>query len=110
MMVVIPSWRWWQRRKASVALRVILARLIPPSPLARLVLLALLARVVTPLLARASVVPSFSTSSSSSVVAPVIALGALTVASFLYGSKLLAVAGVVGVQVMEGAERSAILG
>ena len=84
----------------------VLARLIPPGALARLVLPAVFTRPVAPLLAWATVVPT----SSSSVVAPVVALGASTVASFPYGSELLAVAGVVGVQVVEGAEWSAILG
>ena len=82
----------------------------PPSALARLILPAVLTRPVVPLLARATVVPASATTSSSSAVAPVAALGASTKASFSNGSELLTVAGVVGIQVMEGAERSAALG
>ena len=52
-----------------------------------------------PLLARASVVPSSSTSPSLSV-APVAALGASTDVSFSNGSELLAFVGVVGVEVV----------
>ena len=89
--------------KTSVSLRVILARLIPLGALAKVVLPAVLTRPVTPLLARAIVVPASATTSSSSAVAPVIALGASTEASFSNGSELLAVAGVVAMQVMEGA-------
>ena len=76
----------------------ILTRLVPPGPLARMVLPAVLTRPVAPFLTRATVVPA----SSSTAVAPVAALGASTVASFSYDSELLAVAGVVGVQVVEG--------
>ena len=100
MVVVIPSWWWRQRGKTGVALRTILTRLVPPGALARMILPAVLTRPVAPLLARATVVPA----SASTPVAPVTALGALTEASFSYGSELLIVAGVVGVQVMEGAE------
>ena len=85
-------------------------RLISPGALARLILPAVLMRPVAPLLARAMVIPTFATTSSSSAVAPVVALGASTEASFLNGSELLTVAGVVAMQVMEGAERSAALG
>ena len=63
-----------------------------------------------PLLAKASVIPSSSATSSSSVVAPVVALGASTKASFSNGPELLAIVGVVGVEVVVGAERSAALG
>ena len=100
MLVFIPPWWRWQRREACFALRAILTRLIPPSPLAGLVLLAILARSVTPLLARTSIVPSSSTSSSSSAIAPVVALGASTDASFSNGPELLAFVGVVGVEVV----------
>ena len=103
MVVVVPSWRWWQRRKASVALGAVLVRLIPPCALTRLVLPAIIARPVAPLLARAMVVPASASTSSSAAVAPVVALGALTIASFSYGSELLTVTGVVAMQVMEGA-------
>ena len=110
MVVAIPSWWRRQRRKASVALRTILTRLVPPGALARLILPAVLARPVVPLLARATVVPASATMSSSSAVASVAALGASTEASFPNGFELLTVAGVVGMQVVEGAERSATLG
>ena len=110
MVVVVPSWRWRQRRETGIALGAILARLISPSPLARLVLPAILARSVTPLLARASAVPSSSTSCSASAVAPIVALGAPTDTAFSHGPKLLAFVGVVGMQVVEGAEWSAALG
>ena len=110
MVVVVPSWRWRSWREASIALRTILTRLVPLGALARLVLPAVLTRPVTPLLARATVVPASATTSSSSPVAPVVALGSSTEASFSNGSELLTVAGVVGIQVVEGAERSAALG
>ena len=110
MVVVIPSWRQRQWRKARVTLGAILARLIPPSALARLVLPTILTRSVTPLLARATVVPSSSTTSSFSAVAPVIALGASTEAFVTNGPELLTIVGVVAVNVVEGAERPAALG
>ena len=110
MVVVIPSWWWWQRRKTGVALRTILMRLVPPGALARLILPAVLTRPVAPLLARAMVIPASATTSSSLTIAPVVALGASTEAPFSNGSELLTVAGVVVVQVVEGAERSAALG
>ena len=109
VVVVVPS-RWRQRGKTGVALGAILTRRVPPGTLARLVLPAVLTRLVAPLLARATVVPAPATTSSSSVVAPVTALGASTEASFPNGSKLLTVAGVVGAQVVEGVERTAVLG
>ena len=105
MVVVVRSW-WRQRGKTGVALRAILMRRVPLGALARLVLPAVLTRPVAPLLARATVVPA----SASVAVAPVVALGASTVASFPYGSEILAVAGVMGVQVVEGAEWTAALG
>ena len=46
MMVFIPPRLWWQRREARVALWAILARLIPPTPLARWVHLTSLTRMV----------------------------------------------------------------
>src|SRR4051812_35293000 len=95
MVVGIPSWRWRQRRKTGVALRMILTRLIPPGALARLILPAVLTRPVAPLLARVTVIPASASTSSSLAVAPVVALGASTEASFSNGSELLTVAGVV---------------
>ena len=109
VVVVVPSW-WRQRGKTGVTLCAILTRRVPPGALARLVLPALLMRPVAPLLARATVVPASASTSSSAAVAPVVALGASTEASFSNGSELLTVAGLVGVQVMEGAERLAALG
>ena len=108
VVVIVPSW-WRQRGKTGVALGAILTRQVPPSALARLVLPAVLTRPVAPLLARTTVVPASASTSSSVAVAPVVALGASTVASFPYGSEILTVAGVVGVQVVEGAERMPFL-
>ena len=51
MTVFISPWLRRQQRKACVPLRAILTRLIPPASLARLVLLAILVRSVTPPLA-----------------------------------------------------------
>ena len=110
MVVVVPSWRWRQRGKTGVALRTILTRLVPPSALARMILPAVLTRPVAPFLARATVVPASATTYSSSTVDPVDALGETTEVSFSNGSELLTVTCVVGMQVMEGAERSAALG
>ena len=101
--VLVSPWLQRQRREACVALRAILARLIPPVSLARRVLLAILTRSIAPPLVRAAVFPTSCVPSSSSAVAPVVALGASTEASFLYGSELLTVASVVGVQIVEGA-------
>ena len=109
VVVVVPSW-WRQRGKTGVALGAILTRRVAPGTLARLVLPAVLTRPVAPLLAQATVVPASASASSSAAVAPIVALGASTVASFPYGSELLTVAGVVGVLVVEGAEWSAVLG
>ena len=110
MAFVVPSLWWRQRRKPSIALRTVLVRLIPPGTLARLILPAVLTRPVAPLLAGAAIVPASSTSSSSSAVAPVVALGASTEASISNGPELLTVIGVVAVHVVEGAEWSAALG
>ena len=88
----------------------ILTRVVPPGPLPRMVLPAVLTRPVAPFLARATVVPMSASTSSSTVVAPVAVLGASTETSLANGSELLTVTGVVSVQVVEGAERSAILG
>ena len=79
-------------------------RLVSPGALARLALPALLMRLIIPLLAGAAIIPASSASSSSSAVAPIIALGASTEASISNGPELLAVAGVVGVEVVVGAE------
>ena len=78
--------------------------------LARMILPVVLTRPVAPLLERATVVPASASTSSSSVVAPVPALGASTEASFANGSEFLTVTGVVGVEVVEGTEWSAALG
>ena len=85
-------------------------RLVPPGALARQVLLAILARLVTPLLAGDAVVPASSTSASSMVIASVVALGASTEAPVVDGPELLTVIGVVVVHVVEGAERAVGLG
>ena len=82
----------------------------PSNALTRLILQAVLMRPVVPLLARATVIPVSATTSSSLVVAPVTTLGASTEASFANGSEFLTVAGVMGVQVVEGTERSVALG
>ena len=110
MVVVVPSWRWRQRGKTGVALRTILTRLVPPGTFVRMILPAVLTSPVAPLLARAMVVPASASMSSSTAVAPVAAVGASTETSFANGSELLTVTGVVGVQVVEGAERPAVLG
>ena len=85
-------------------------RLVPLGALARLILPAVLTRPVVPLLARATVLPASATTSSSSAVAPVAALEASIKAPFANGPELLTIDGVVGVQVVEGAERTAALG
>src|SRR3954468_24874180 len=66
MAVLVSPWLRRQRREACVALRAILARLIPPVSLAR---------SIAPPLARATVFPASCVPSSSSVVAPVTAVG-----------------------------------
>ena len=110
VVVVIPSWRWPQWRKACVTLRAVLARLIPPGTLARLVLPAILTRSIAPLLVGSAVVPASPTSSSSPAVAAVAALRASTEAPVADGPELLTVIGVVAVYIVEGAERTAALG
>src|SRR3954465_15518157 len=100
MLVFVPPWRWRQRRKACVAVWAILTRLIPPASLTRMVLPAILARSVTPPLARATVLPLSATSSSSSAIAPVIALGASIDSPISHGPELLTFVGVVGVEVV----------
>ena len=71
MVVIISSWWWRQWRETSIALRAVLAQLVPLGALTRLVLPAVLMMPVAPLLAGAAIVPSPSASSSSSAVAPV---------------------------------------
>ena len=100
MTVFISPWLWRQRREACVPLRAILARLIPPASLARMVLPAVLARAVTPSLAKVAVFPSSATSSSSSAIAPVVALWASADSPISHDSELLTFVGVVGVEVM----------
>ena len=63
-----------------------------------------------PLLARDAIVLASSASSSSSVIAPVVALGASTEVSILNGPELLTVIGVVVVYVVEGTERLTAFG
>ena len=89
-------------------MQMILARLIPPVSLARLILLAVLARSVAPPLARATVFPSSSTSSSSSAIALVTALGASADPHVPHGPELLAFVGVVGVEVVVHAVSAAL--
>src|SRR4051812_40868406 len=97
--LVSPSLqRQW--REACVALRVILARLIPPVSLARRVLPAILAMSIVQPLARVAVFPASCVPSSSSTVAPVTAVGTTADPSFSHGSKLLTFVGVVGVEVV----------
>ena len=99
VVVAVPS-RWRQRGKTGVALRTILTRLVPPCALARTILPVVLTRPVAPLLARATVVPAPATTSSSSAIAPVAALGASAGTHIPHGPELLAFIGVVGVEVM----------
>jgi hypothetical protein len=110
VVVVIPSWWWWQRRKASVALRTVLTRLVPLGALARLALPAILTGLVMPVLAGVAVVPASNTSTSSAVIATVIALRAAAKALVPDGPELLAVVGVVAMHVVEDADRTAALG
>lgn len=109
LMVVVPSWRR-QRRETRVALRAILTRLVPPGALTRPVLPTILARLVAPLLAGPMVIPTSSTLSTTSAVAPVIALGTSIEASILNVPKLLTIIGVVCSHVVEGAKRTAAFG
>ena len=99
-MVLVSPWLRWQWREAYVSLWTILARLIPPVSLARLILPAILARSAAPPLARAAVFPASCVPSSSSTVAPVTAVGATADPSFSHGSELLTFVGVVGVEVV----------
>ena len=108
VVVILPSW-WRQQGKTGVALGAIFTRRVPPGALARLVLPAVLTRPVAPLLTRATVVPASSAASSSSAVAPVVALGASTEAPSTDGPEFLAIIGVLAVYGVEGAERMAAL-
>ena len=65
MAVLVSPWQQRQWREACVALRAILARLIPLVSLARRVLPAILARLITPPLAQAAVFPASRVPSSS---------------------------------------------
>ena len=88
----------------------VLTRLVAPGALMRLLLPVVLTRPVAPLLTGAAVVPASSTSSSSSAIAPVVALRASTEASISDGPELLTIVGVVAMYMVEGAERTATLG
>ena len=85
-------------------------RLLPLVALARLVLPAVLTRLVAPLLTAVASVPASSTSATSVTVAPIVALGALTEAPITESPELLAVAGVVALNMVEGAEWPLALG
>ena len=85
-------------------------RRVPPGALVRLVLPAVVTRPVAPLLAWTMVVPAPASASSSVAIAPVVALVASIKASVWYGSELLTVAGVMGLQVVESAARTAVHG
>ena len=69
--VLVSPWLRRQRWEACVALRAILARLIPPASLARWDLPAILTRLVAPPLARAMVFLAPCVPSSSSAISPV---------------------------------------
>ena len=106
--VFVSSWLRRQRWEACVALRAILARLIPPASLARRVLPAILARLVAPPLTWAAVFLASRVPSSSSSVAPVVAVGTSASPSFTHGPELLAFIGVVGVEVVVHAVPTAL--
>ena len=110
MVIFVPCWRWRQRRQSRITLRAVLTRLLPLVSLTRLVLPAVLTRLVAPLLMAVAFVPAPSTSATSTTVAPIVSLGELTEAPVKESPKLLAVAGVVDVDVVEGAEWSLALG
>ena len=107
MVVVVPSW-WRQRGKTGVALGAILMRLVPPGALTRLILPVVLTRPVVPLLAWAMVILASATMSSSSAVAPVVALWASADLPISHGSEFLTFVGVVGVEVVVHAVPSAL--
>ena len=77
-------------------------RMAPPGAIARLALLAVLTRLITPVLTGVAIVTA--------AVASVVALGATAEAPVADGPELLAVVGVVVVHVVEDAERAAALG
>ena len=85
-------------------------RLIPLGAHARLALPAALMRLTTLVLAGVAVVPASSSSASSTAVASVFALGAMTKAPVVDGPELLAVIGAVVVHIAEGAEPATALG
>ena len=109
-MIFIPSWRWTQRRQSCVALRALLTRLLSPGALVRLALLAVLPRLVVPLLTVVTSVPASLASTTSMTVASIIALGASTEVTFVEDPELLTVVGVVAVHVVEDAERMVAFG
>ena len=85
-------------------------RLLPPVVLVRLALPAVLTRLVAPLLMTVTSIPMSSTSATSLTIAPIIALEASTEAPVAESPELLAVAGVVAEDAVEGAERPLALG
>jgi hypothetical protein len=87
-----------------------LTRLITPEPIVRLVAPAVLMRLVTPVLTGVAVVPASPTSASSTAIAAVVALGAVAKAPISNGPELLAVVGVVAVDIVEDAKWVAALG
>ena len=91
-------------------MRAILARLIPPVFLTRRALPAVLKRLVAPLLTTVASIAASSTSATFATVASIAALGTLTEAPIAESPDLLAVAGVVAVDVVEGAEWPLALG
>ena len=108
--VVVPSWRWRQWGQASVALGMVLTRLVTPGAVARWALPAVLARLIVPALAGVMVVPAASTTASSTAVAMVFALGPAANAPVADRPELLAFVGIVAVDVMEDAVRVAFPG
>ena len=85
-------------------------RLLPPGTLARLALPAVLPRLVAPLLVMAAAILASSTSATSTTIASIVELGASTEAPVTEGPELLAVVGVVTVNVVEDAEWPVALG
>ena len=108
VVVLVSPWLRRQRGEACVALRAILARLIPPVSLVRRVLPAILARLIAPPLARATVFPASCVPSSSSAIAAIVAVGVAADPSFSHGSELLAFVGVVDVEVVVHAVPAAL--
>jgi hypothetical protein len=108
--VVVPSWRWRQWRQASGALGTVLTRLATPGTVARWALPAVLARLIAPALPGVAVIPAASTTASSTAIAAVVALGPAANAPVADCPELLAVVGIVAVDVMECAVRTAFPG